>query len=116
MKYQMDKKLLTKNCVLSLGCGHSVGPRNLIRQSHEKVCVWCVFDSLRGLDRTLCLQPMAGHSAWYYFGKQKPEFQHNYKLDGLGASFEIAEGYLGELRLEANFQRSNRQGGLFRHS
>jgi len=60
----MDKKLLTKNCVLSLGCGHSVGPRNLIRQSHEKVCVWCVFDSLRGLDRTLCLQPMAGHSIW----------------------------------------------------
>lgn len=32
---------------------------------------------------------MAGHSAWYYFGKQKPEFQHNYKLDDLGASFEI---------------------------
>jgi len=76
----------------------------------------CVFDILIVLDQTLCLQPMAGHSAWYYFGKQKPEFQHNYKLDDLGASFEIAEGYLGELRLEANFQRSNRQGGLFRHS
>lgn len=59
---------------------------------------------------------MAGHSAWYYFGKQKPETKHDRKLDDLGASFEIAEGYLGELGLEANFQRSNRQGGLFRDS
>ena len=33
---------------------------------------------------------MAGHSAWYYFGKQKLEFQHNYKLDDLEDSFEIA--------------------------
>jgi hypothetical protein len=59
---------------------------------------------------------MAGHSTWHYFGKQKPEFQHNYKLDDVWASFEIAEGYLRELRLEANFHRANGQGGLFRHS
>ena len=104
------------NCVLSLGRKHNVETRNLHIKTREKVCVWCVFDILIVLDQTLCLKPMAGHSAWYYFGKQKPEFQRNYKLDDLGASFEIAEGYLGELRLEANFQRSNGQGGLFRHS
>jgi len=60
----MDKKLLTKNCVLSLGYRHSVLPQNPTPQTQQKVCVWCVFDSLRGLDRTLCLQPMAGHSIW----------------------------------------------------
>ena len=34
-----------KNCVLSLGSRHSVGPRNLSPQIREKVCVWCVFES-----------------------------------------------------------------------
>ena len=34
-----------KNCVLSLGCRHSVEPRNLSPQTREKVCVWCVFES-----------------------------------------------------------------------
>ena len=33
------------NCVLSLGYGHSVGPRSLSHQTREKVCVWCVFES-----------------------------------------------------------------------
>ena len=33
------------NCVLSLGCGHSVGPRNLSTKTPQKVCVWCVFES-----------------------------------------------------------------------
>jgi hypothetical protein len=50
------------DCVLSLGSKHSVGPRNPIRQTREKLCVWCVFDIVIILDHTLCLQPMAGHS------------------------------------------------------
>ena len=45
MKYQTDKKFLTKNCVLSLGCGHSVGPRTLMLQTPQKVRVWCAFES-----------------------------------------------------------------------
>jgi len=60
MKYQMDKKLLTKNCVLSLGCGHSVEPQNLRIKTREKVCVWCVFEIVIVLDQTLCLQPIRG--------------------------------------------------------
>jgi hypothetical protein len=32
------------DCVLSLGCRHSVEPRNLNTQTREKVCVWCVFE------------------------------------------------------------------------
>ena len=34
-----------RNCVLSLGWGHSVEPRNLSTQTREKVCVWCVVES-----------------------------------------------------------------------
>ena len=34
-----------KNCVLSLGSRHSVGPRNLSPQPQREVCVWCVFES-----------------------------------------------------------------------
>ena len=34
-----------ENCVLSLGCRHSVGPRTLMPQTPQKVCVWCVFVS-----------------------------------------------------------------------
>jgi hypothetical protein len=33
------------DCVLSLGCRHSVEPRNLHIKTREKVCVWCVFES-----------------------------------------------------------------------
>ena len=33
------------DCVLSLGFRHSVELRNLSRQTREKVCVWCVFES-----------------------------------------------------------------------
>ena len=33
-------------------------------QTPQKVCVWCVFEILNGLDQTLCLQPMAGHSLY----------------------------------------------------
>ena len=36
-----------KNCVLSLGCQHSVEPRNLSPKTREKVCVWCVLDPTR---------------------------------------------------------------------
>ena len=56
---------------------------------------------------------MAGHSTWHYFGKQKPEFQHNYKLDDVWASFEIAEGYWTGHGPEANIQHAVGQGGLF---
>jgi len=37
--------IFQKNCVLSLGSRHSIGPRNLSAQTREKVCVWCVFES-----------------------------------------------------------------------
>jgi hypothetical protein len=53
-----------------------------------KVCFW-VFN---GLDQTLCLEPMAGHSVRYCLGMQKPDFKHKYKLDDLEASFEVAKG------------------------
>ena len=36
---------LLKNCVLSLGCRHSVGPRILHPRTPQKVCVWSVFES-----------------------------------------------------------------------
>lgn len=28
-----------------MGFRHGVGPRNLNKQTHEKVCIWCVFES-----------------------------------------------------------------------
>ena len=36
---------ISMNCVLSLGRRHNVETRNPIRQTREKVCVWCVFES-----------------------------------------------------------------------
>ena len=83
--------IINDSSVLSLGCRHSVGPRNLNTQTREKVCVWCVFDSLRGLNQTLCLEPMAGHSIWGRLIIQKPHKQHNCELDDLRAGFEITE-------------------------
>ena len=80
---------MSKDCVLPLGSRHSVEPRNLSPQTREKVCVWCVFDSSFSLDQTLCLQPMAGHSAWHPLITQKPHIQHICKLDDLWAGFEI---------------------------
>ena len=79
------------SCIILLVWRHSVGPRKLRRKTREKACVWCVFDSLRGLNQTLCLEPMAGHSAWHRLSTQKPETKHNYKLDDLTAGFEIAK-------------------------
>jgi hypothetical protein len=34
---------LSRDLVLLLGCRHSVEPRTLNTQTHEKVCVWCVY-------------------------------------------------------------------------
>ena len=36
---------ISMNCVLSLGCRHSVEPGNLSPQTREKVCIRCVFES-----------------------------------------------------------------------
>jgi hypothetical protein len=52
---QLCGNLAAYDCVLSLGCRHSVQPRNLSPKTHEKVCVWCVFNILIVLDQTLCL-------------------------------------------------------------
>ena len=56
------------------------------------MCAWCVFEFLNGLDQTLCLQPIAGHSIWQDLGMQKTDLKHNYKFDDLRAGFKIAEG------------------------
>ena len=49
----------TKDSVHSQGLRHSGCARKLTPQTQQKVCVWCSFDILCGLDQTLCLQPMA---------------------------------------------------------
>ena len=41
-----------KNCVLPLGCGHSVGPRNPNTQTLQKVCVWCVLGPYTQISET----------------------------------------------------------------
>ena len=53
----------------------------------------CVFEFLNGLDQTLCLQPMAGHSVLQDFSLQKPNLKRQNKLNYLRAGFEIAQGY-----------------------
>ena len=75
--------------------------------------VKCVFDIVIVLDQTLCLQPMAGHSAWRHSVTQKPILKHNSKLDNLRAGFEIAEEHRLGYFAEVNFQDAIGQGGLF---
>ena len=77
----------------SLGSRHTVEPRSPNTQTHEKVCVRCVFEFLNGLDQTQCLQPIAGHSVKHHLDTQKPKLKHNCELDDLRAGFEIAKGY-----------------------
>ena len=55
-----------------------------------KVCFYIVY----GLDQTLCLQPMAGHSVWHHKVTQEP-----YKKQNLGTVFKIAEEYWKSIEL-----------------
>ena len=41
-----------KNCVLSLGCKHSVDPRNLSPKTQETVCVRCAFGPYTQISET----------------------------------------------------------------
>ena len=52
------------------------------------VCAKVCFHIVYGLDQTLCLQPMAGHSVWHHKVTQEP-----YKKQNLGTVFKIAEEY-----------------------
>ena len=48
--------------VLSLGCRHSVEPRNLSLKTREKVCVWCAVESHtqgRNCVKSLCVNSWA---------------------------------------------------------
>ena len=64
---------MSNDCVLSLGCRHSVEPRNLSPQTREKVCVWCVFESHT---YSVSVQKL---SHWYCFEKWCPGAESNHR-------------------------------------
>ena len=71
--YRCFLNLNSKNCVLSLGCRHSVGAQKRSLLTPQKVCVWCVFESHT---HSVRLQKL---SHWFYFEKWCPGAESNHR-------------------------------------
>ena len=61
------KTIIQESCVLSLGCRHSVEPRDINTQTREKVCLLCIVESHT---HSISAQKL---SHWYCFEQWCPQ-------------------------------------------